>query len=79
MATMPATAMSAKEVMDVYFLETRAKMLEIAATLDRIDRSPGLLELRGDPRLLFIADALEILQSVEPNRAELIQRRYSIS
>jgi len=79
MATTPATLMSAKEVMDAYFLETRAKLLEIAATLDRIDRSPGLLELRGDPRWLFIADALAILQSVEPNRAELIQRRYSIS
>jgi hypothetical protein len=69
--------MSAREVLDTYFLETRAKLLEIGATLDRMDRAPGLLQLRGDPRLIFIHDALEILKSAEPNRAELLQRRYS--
>lgn len=68
---------SATEVLDTYFLETRAKLLEIAATLDRMDRAPDVLALRGDPRLLFIADALTILQSAAPNRTEQIQQRYS--
>jgi hypothetical protein len=72
-----ARAMTASEVMDAYFLETRAKLLEIAANLDRVDRAEGLLELRGDPRLGFIHEALGILQSAQPNRAELIQRLYS--
>ena len=77
MQTIPAKPQSAAEVMDAYFLETRARLLEIAANLDRIDRAPELLTLRGDSRLAFIHDALTILQSAEPNRAELIQTLYS--
>jgi hypothetical protein len=70
-------AMTAREVMDGYFLETRGKLLEIGAMLDRVDRGAELLELRGDVRLVFIFEALKILQSAAPNRAELIQRLYS--
>ena len=77
MPTTPAKPMSAAEVLDAYFLETRAKLIEIAANLDRIDRAPDLVAIRGDSRLRFIHDALAILQSAEPNRTELIQRRYS--
>ena len=77
MKSVPERAMTARETMDGNFLELRAKLIEIAATLDRVDRAPELLELRGDSRLLFIHDALEILKSIEPNRAELLQRRYS--
>jgi hypothetical protein len=74
--------MTAQQAMDAYFLETRAKLLEIAATLDRIDRlarGEGGADVRRDLRMLFVADALAILQSAAPNRAELIQRRYSLS
>jgi hypothetical protein len=77
MKTTPPKPMSAADVLDAYFLETRAKLIEIAASLDRIDRAPDLLAIRGDARLRFIHDALAILQSPEPNRAELIQRLYS--
>jgi hypothetical protein len=77
MKTPPAKPQSAAEVMDAYFLETRAKLIEIAANLDRVDRAPDLLALRGDPRFAFIHDALAILQSPGPNRAEQIQRLYS--
>jgi hypothetical protein len=73
------TTLDARQVLDVYFLETRAKLLEIAATLDRVDRAAARGELRDDARLKFIADALTILQSTVPNRAELIQQRYSLS
>jgi hypothetical protein len=77
MQTTLAKPMTARDVMDAYFLETRAKLLEIAANLDRIDRAPDLLALRGDPRLAFIHESLTILQSAHPNRAELIQQLYS--
>lgn len=71
------SALTAHQVLDAYFLETRCKLIEIAANLDRMDRAPGLEELRGDHRLRFIAQALEILASAEPNRAERIERLYS--
>jgi len=79
MPTKPANPMPAKQVFDNYFLETRAKLIEIAANLDRVDRAPNLIELRGDWRLTFVDEALKILQSPGPNRAEQIQRLYSKS
>jgi hypothetical protein len=66
-----------QEVLDTYFLETRAKLLEIAATLDRVDRAGGVEA--GDARMGFIREALKVLESVERGggRAERIQRLYS--
>jgi len=69
--------MTAREVLDDYFLETRARLLEIAANLDRLDRAAGAAELAGDPRLGFIREALGILQSRESDRAARIQILYS--
>ena len=71
--------LTAPQVLDAYFLETRAKLLEIAATLDRFDRAPDATTLRNDPRLTFIQNALKILQSPSPTptRAEQIQILYS--
>ena len=68
---------TAQQTLDTYFLETRAKLLEIAATLDRLDRAPNREEIQNDPRLHFITDALTILQSPSLNRAEQLQLRYS--
>ena len=72
-ATRPAA-----QIMDAYFLETRAKLIEIAANLDRVDRAPDGETLAGDPRRTFIAQALAILQSPTPHRAERILRLYSL-
>lgn len=78
MPTLPPKPRSAKEVFDTYFLETRARLIEIAANLDRIDRAPGAEEVRNDPRLKFIAETLKVLQGPGPDRAEKIQRLYSL-
>jgi len=40
MQTNPPNPMTAFQVLDTYFLETRARLLEIAANLDRMDRAP---------------------------------------
>ena len=69
--------MNAREVLDAYFIETRAKLIEIAANLDRVDRAPQRSEVEEDARLRFVHNALKILQSEQPNRAELIQKLYS--
>jgi hypothetical protein len=69
---------TAPEVLDTYFLELRARLLEIAATLDRIARAEGgTAAVANDPRLPFITAALAILQSDAPNKAEQIQTLYS--
>ncbi|HEY4330778.1 MAG TPA: hypothetical protein VGN88_13640 [Phycisphaerae bacterium] len=69
---------TAAEVLDAYFLETRAKLLEIAANLDRVDRAADSALMQGDPRVSFIENALKILQSRSSNRAEQIQVLYSV-
>ena len=51
----------ALEVLDRDFLETRGKILEIAAVLDRIDRAPAHHHHHPDPRVGQIRQALEAL------------------
>ena len=78
MRTAPIHPMNASQVLDTYFLEVRARLIEVAATLDRIDRHPGATAFNADPRLTFIHGALDILAGTGPNRAQSIQELYSL-
>jgi hypothetical protein len=64
-------------VLDRAFLETRCKILEIAASLDRIDRAPEPHGVHPDRRLAQIRQALEALLEPGPGRAETIQLLFS--
>jgi hypothetical protein len=72
------TARDATEVLDHDFLETRCKVLEIAAILDRIDRAPARHGEHPDPRLGQLRQALDALIEPGPGRAETIQRIFSL-
>lgn len=74
---MPAIPLSAKEVLDRYFLETRCKLLEIAATLDRIDRAEDAEAVAEDPRRQKIDRAFELLLHEKGDRAEQLQLLFS--
>jgi hypothetical protein len=65
-----------EQALNQYFLEARAKLLDLAAILDRIDRGPG--ESGTDPRLKNIARALEVLMDRSPARAERVQQIFSL-
>jgi hypothetical protein len=69
--------LDAAEVLNREFLEIRARLLHIAASLDRLDRAEG--DLKGDPRPELIRRALAILAEQEPERAEKIQLLFSRS
>ena len=69
------TPMPAAGVLDREFLEIRAKLLQVAASFDRIDRGDGTVE--GDPRLALFHKAIEVLLSEHTNRAEEIQLIFS--
>jgi hypothetical protein len=73
MNPLPAT-----RALDQYFLEARAKLLDLAAILDRIGRGDDSHSAAGDPRLARIRRALEVLGGEEPNRAEQIQQIFSL-
>lgn len=68
----------ALQVLDRDFLETRCKIIEIAAVLDRIDRAPSHHHDHPDARLCQLRQALEALGEPGPGRAETIQRIFSL-
>jgi hypothetical protein len=75
------TTREAAAVLDREFLELRGKILEAAATLDRLDRAPSH-HAHGeapDRRLAQIRQALEALLEPGPGRAETVQRIFSIT
>ena len=62
---------TAAEVLEREFLEVRAKILEIGASLDRLDRATG--DVAQERRRELIQQGLKILLGMEPARAERIQ------
>jgi hypothetical protein len=68
--------MTAAETLERDFLSIRAKLLEVAASLDRLDRAKG--DVTGDARMQKVRRAAEMLQSDEPGRAERIQLLFSL-
>ena len=69
--------MTSHQVLDRHYLEIRCEILNLAAALDRIDRSPQADETRADPRLEEIQQGLDILRSGGTDRAEQIQLLFS--
>lgn len=70
-----STPIDAAEILDREFLEMRAKLLQVAATFDRLTRGEGTVD--DDPRMQKLRQALEVLLSDQGNRAELIQMIFS--
>jgi hypothetical protein len=66
---------TAADVLNREFLEVRARLLQIAAALDRIDRASG--SVADDPRYQNIHRVLDILRSSDPQRAEQLQMIFS--
>ena len=67
--------MAAPDILDREFLGIRARLLEVAASLDRIDRGEG--RTSDDPRLKLIRQALDVLLSPAGDRAEQVQLLFS--
>jgi hypothetical protein len=64
------------EIIDAYFLEHRAKVLDIAAFLDRLDRAAQDAG-EEDFRVLALRDAVACLIDGEGDRVRRIQMRLS--
>ena len=69
------TPMAAPAVLNREFFEIRAKLLELAASFDRLDRGGG--SVADDPRMELIRKGLHLLQTDHPNRAEALQLLFS--
>ena len=63
-------------VIDLYFMEHRAKLIEIAAFLDRLERAEDDLG-REDYRVEAFRDAIKVLVDGKPQRAKRVLDLFS--
>ncbi len=69
---------SAAELLDMYYLEARAHLLETAAILDRIERGQGGATQLEDPRIKHLFEICQLLPRQKTNRAETVLRFLSV-
>jgi hypothetical protein len=60
--------MTRQQLLDLYFMDARSKLIDIAAFLDRVDRGEG----EADFRLAAFRSALEEVRRGEPERARSV-------
>jgi len=60
--------MTREEALNLYFLDARSKLIDLAAFLDRVERSPG----EDDFRLRSFRAALQQLSKSEPEKAKAV-------
>lgn len=62
-----------KELLDLQFIDARARVIDIAAFLDRLDRHEGDAGIR----LRYFKEALPILLEERPDRAKAVLEAFS--
>ncbi len=67
--------MKSLEILQSQFLEMRARILELAASLDRIDRAEG--DVSDEPTIIKILKGIEILGDTASDRAKRVQLLFS--
>ncbi|HEV7866918.1 MAG TPA: hypothetical protein VGO90_04515 [Chthoniobacteraceae bacterium] len=60
--------MTRQQILDLYFMDARSKLIDLAAFLDRVDRAEG----EADFRLAAFRAALQELHGGEPQRAKAV-------
>lgn len=65
--------MTRQQVLDLYFMDARCKLIELAAFLDRVDRGTG----DADFRLAAFRDAMRHLADGDARRAETVLLAFS--
>ncbi|MBN8247079.1 MAG: hypothetical protein J0L84_06505 [Verrucomicrobia bacterium] len=65
--------MTRAQVLDLYFMDARCKLIDLAAFLDRVDRATG----GADFRFAAFQEALRHLSDGQPGRAEAVLRSLS--
>ena len=73
----PYNPMNAHDILELYFIENRARLLDIASFLDRIDRYEGADEARSDYRYKAFVNAVDLLKSGTAGRTTAIQTLFS--
>lgn len=62
------TRLTRRQMLDLYFMEARCRLIEIAAFMDRVERAPGDADYRWDA----FREALQALEAGDVGRAERV-------
>lgn len=65
--------LSKKELLDLQFIDARARIIDLAAFLDRLDRHDGDADIRLD----YFRKALSVLGENRPDRAKAVLEVFS--
>jgi hypothetical protein len=71
--------LSAPQALNAFYLDARGRLLDLAATLDRIERGSAAESAHADPRFHLLQQAVRLLADGEPARAERLQQLFSLS
>jgi hypothetical protein len=69
--------LTTRQIVDEYFIENRTKLLDLAAFLDRLDRSSDAADPDLDFRVRVFRKALQILGDGERSRLMRLQMLFS--
>jgi hypothetical protein len=69
--------MTAKSILDREFLEMRCRLIDLASSMDRIERGYDAGEVAADPRMQLLRDAVRVLGEGKQDRAERMQMHFS--
>ena len=67
------TIMTQQQVLDLYFMDARHKLIDLAAFMDRVDRGEG----ESDFRYEAFRKALEVLSSGDAGKAAAVLNAFS--
>ena len=65
------------QIIDEYFIENRTRLLELAAFLERLDRSADGVDAGADFRMAAFRRALQAIASDAPDKMDQVQLLFS--
>jgi len=68
---------NATSILDREFLEMRCRLIDLAASMDRMERGDDSESIRQDPRFQRLREAIELLADKQTGRAERLQLHFS--
>jgi hypothetical protein len=76
-ALLMSSPQTARQILDRHYLEIRSKILDLAASLDRVDRTADAETVQDDPRLAKLKQGIALLLVSATDRAEQVQMLFS--
>jgi hypothetical protein len=65
------------QIIDEYFIENRTRLLEVAAFLERLDRSADGVDAGADFRMAAFRRAVQVIASDAPDKIDQVQLLFS--